>query len=209
MIRLTPPVAGGHVMSGWGRPRGYRKGVHEGLDFDAKVGTQILAAADGTVTRVDNKNNSFAGKWIAISHGQGVITRYMHNKKNLVRVGDAVKRGQVIALLGRTGTSGKGKAHLHFDVKMLPVAYLEFVQEFGRPPGKQKKSKNSSRGVPAESLMDGAVYETKAKLRAQRQGVSFYRQAYYVERPKTKSQKQIGSIFDGIASWLNRYFGGK
>jgi murein DD-endopeptidase MepM/ murein hydrolase activator NlpD len=67
------------------------------------------------------------GNVVDVKHGNGFVTRYGHNKKNLVKVGDTVKKGQPIALLGSSGRSTG--PHVHFEVQkdgvaIDPVAYL-------------------------------------------------------------------------------------
>lgn len=86
---------------------------HPGVDFAAKIRTEVRATANGKV--------AFAG-WddtygflVAIDHGNGYVTYYGHNSTNLVNVGDAVIRGQAIALSGNTGRSSA--PHLHYEIR--------------------------------------------------------------------------------------------
>lgn len=174
MIRLTPPTPRGFISSGWGRPREYRNGVHEGLDFPAPKGSPVLAAAAGEVVYVKNVSNSYAGKWIGIHHGGGMFTRYLHNDRNHVSKGDKVHRGQQIALLGQTGTSGTGAPHVHFDVKFQPDAHADYVSRYGTPSGGWGKSSTYGKGVPGETFMSGASYSDLAKNWAEDRGVVFY-----------------------------------
>lgn len=114
-------------------PYGYRihpvyktKKFHSGVDMAAPGGTNILAAADGTVIRA--AWNGGYGNCVIIDHGGGVSTLYGHAKKLLVSKGAKVKKGQVIALVGTTGTSTGN--HLHFEVLLNgkttdPMAYLK------------------------------------------------------------------------------------
>lgn len=176
MLRLTPPTLEKLVNSTWGRPREYRGGWHEGLDFPTKVGSPVLAAADGKVVKVDNVNNSFAGKHIVVDHGNGMFTRYLHNATNLVAVGDRVRRGQRIANAGTTGTSGTGTPHVHFDVKFQPPAHATYEARYGRPSTGWGSSMGSlGKGVPAETFMDGATYTPAARKWAEDTGVVFYK----------------------------------
>lgn len=175
MIKLTPPTPRGFVFSGWGRPREYRGGWHEGLDFSGRIGSPVLAAADGVVVRVDNLDNSFAGRWIAIHHGRGMHTRYLHNAQNLVSEGDIVRRGQKIATLGQTGTSGRGTPHVHFDVKFLEPAHKIYRIRYGTPTtGWGSSIAKLGRGVPAETFMSGVTYDPMALKWAKDRGVVFY-----------------------------------
>jgi len=87
--------------------------THEGLDFAAPAGTPILAAAGGVV-RTATRQNGF-GNLVELDHGDGLITRYAHALVLLVKAGELVTRGQMIARVGSTGLSTG--AHLHFEVR--------------------------------------------------------------------------------------------
>lgn len=114
-------------------PYGYRihpvhhtKRFHSGLDIGAAYGSDIIAAADGTVTLA--ATNGGYGKCVVINHGSGISTLYGHNSSLLVKVGDNVTRGQVIAKAGSTGVSTG--PHCHFEVRVNgattdPTAYLK------------------------------------------------------------------------------------
>jgi len=111
---------------GWRRhPFHTEPSVHEGLDFAAPTGTPILAASGGVV-RTAAYHGGF-GNLIEIDHGDGLLTRYAHAKVLLVKKGDLVTRGQLIARVGSTGLSTG--PHLHFEVRkhdkpLDPRAYL-------------------------------------------------------------------------------------
>jgi len=111
---------------GWRRhPFHTEPSVHEGLDFAAPMGTPILAASGGVV-RTATYHGGF-GNLIEIDHGDGLLTRYAHAKVLLVKKGDLVIRGQLIARVGSTGLSTG--PHLHFEVRkhdkpLDPRAYL-------------------------------------------------------------------------------------
>lgn len=85
---------------------------HGGIDLGGPLDTPIFAIASGTVTT--SGFSSSAGWWIVIQHDNGLVSRYMHHNKNLVRVGERVTRGQKIALMGTTGWSTG--VHLHFEI---------------------------------------------------------------------------------------------
>jgi murein DD-endopeptidase MepM/ murein hydrolase activator NlpD len=85
---------------------------HEGLDFSAPVGTPILASAGGVVSR--SGWDSQYGNVVEINHAEGFKTRYAHASQLLVRVGQTVKRGDMIAKVGNTGRSTG--PHLHYEV---------------------------------------------------------------------------------------------
>lgn len=116
--RLTPsssPVADGLVLSGFGwrfDPFTGQRTMHAGQDFAAPVGTPILAAAGGVVSNVEVHPEY--GNVIEIDHGNGLVTRYAHTSKVLAKVGDIIKPGQQIALVGMSGRATG--PHLHFEV---------------------------------------------------------------------------------------------
>jgi murein DD-endopeptidase MepM/ murein hydrolase activator NlpD len=109
------PSLGGYLSSVFGYrtdPMSGNKEFHEGLDFAGREGTPVVAVAAGIITW-SGKRYGF-GNMIEISHGNGYITRYAHNNKNLVSVGEKVERGEVIATMGNTGRSTG--THVHFEV---------------------------------------------------------------------------------------------
>jgi murein DD-endopeptidase MepM/ murein hydrolase activator NlpD len=114
-ISLVWPVEG-PVISTFGRRS---RGWHAGIDITAEVGSQIYAAAAGTV--VYSGWIRAYGQVIKIEHSNGFITLYAHNQTNLVEVGEDVHAGQVIATVGRSGhTTGP---HVHFEVRRDGKAY--------------------------------------------------------------------------------------
>ena len=109
------PIKKGWLSSHFGRrndPFTGRIAWHEGVDFAGKEGADIIAVAAGVVTWSDERYGY--GNLVEVNHGNGFVTRYAHCKKNLVKVGDVVKKGQVIALMGSTGRSTG--PHVHFEV---------------------------------------------------------------------------------------------
>jgi murein DD-endopeptidase MepM/ murein hydrolase activator NlpD len=92
--------------------------LHTGLDFPAEVGTPVMAAAGGVVQLSEYQPQY--GNVVELDHGQGLVTRYAHNSKVLVKTGDIVKRSQVIAEVGTTGRSTG--PHLHFEVRVEGIA---------------------------------------------------------------------------------------
>ena len=99
---------------GWRRnPVTGTMNMHEGLDFSAPAGTPIRAATGGVVRTVTVHPGY--GNMVDIDHGEGLITRYAHARVILVKEGQIVERGQVIARVGSTGLSTG--PHLHFEVR--------------------------------------------------------------------------------------------
>jgi len=86
---------------------------HSGVDLTAKIGTKIYATGDGVVKRAQFGRGY--GKLIQIDHGYNYETLYGHMSKMLVKVGQKIKRGDVIGLVGNTGTSTG--PHLHYEVR--------------------------------------------------------------------------------------------
>ncbi len=122
------PLKQGRISSpfGW---RGRR--MHKGIDIAAPTGTPIFAVEDGIVTRSQRMRGY--GKMIEIKHGEMYSTRYGHNSNNLVKVGDYVRKGQLIGLVGSTGRSTG--PHVHFEVlqsaiAINPVKYLATIDSF-------------------------------------------------------------------------------
>ena len=85
---------------------------HQGVDFAGKLGTTVTAVADGIV--IWSARRAAYGNLVEISHGNGYVTKYAHNKRNLVSVGQKVEKGEVIALMGNSGRSTG--PHVHFEV---------------------------------------------------------------------------------------------
>lgn len=117
MLPNSSPVEVGYRSSSYGwriDPLSGHRAFHEGLDFPASVGTPVFAAADGIVTL--SMQTPDYGNWIKVDHGLGLETRYAHNSKLLVRVGERVVKGQKIALVGNTGRSTG--PHLHYEIRL-------------------------------------------------------------------------------------------
>jgi len=85
---------------------------HKGLDIAGPAGTHVDAVAAGVVTWAGPRSGY--GNMVEINHGNGLATRYCHNEKLLVKVGDMVHKGEEVALMGSTGRSTG--PHLHFEV---------------------------------------------------------------------------------------------
>lgn len=110
------PVSRGYISSGFGRridPFTGNLAWHQGVDFSTgSSGEDVFAVAAGVVAFAGEKQG--LGKMVQIDHGNGFETIYGHDEQILVKVGDVVKKGQVIALSGSTGRSSG--PHVHFEV---------------------------------------------------------------------------------------------
>lgn len=114
-IYLSSKPVSGIITSRFGSRESIRTSAHKGLDIAAPNGTEIKAAADGTVIHSGNKGNSY-GNYIILSHGNGVVTYYAHCSKLFVKEGQTVKSGDKIAAVGSTGRSTGN--HLHFEIRL-------------------------------------------------------------------------------------------
>ncbi len=130
LLSSTPSI---RPAEGWISSRfGYRESpftglreFHKGLDIANHKGTPIIATADGTVTFAGSKG--FLGKLVVINHGHGMITRYGHLQKILVKRKQNVNRGDTI---GYMGNSGRGTGpHVHYEVFLhgVPVNPAKYI----------------------------------------------------------------------------------
>ncbi len=123
------PVAKGWISSPYGYrvdPFNGRRAWHGGIDFVGRAGSPVVAVAAGVVTR-SGRDGAY-GNSVEIDHGEGLVTRYSHNRENLVAVGDLVKKGQPIATMGSTGRATG--PHVHFEVtrdgrSLDPAPYIQ------------------------------------------------------------------------------------
>lgn len=131
ILNATPsvrPVPHGFISSRFGRrmdPFTGRLSRHRGVDYSVRLGAPIFATADGVVSHARRWSNF--GNVVEISHGHGFVTRYAHVSKIMVKKGQRVRRGDIIARVGSTGRSTA--AHLHYEVlrdgkPQNPVAYV-------------------------------------------------------------------------------------
>lgn len=137
LLLSTPSIlpATGWLSSGFSRSRMHpilhTARPHEGLDISAPRGTPIMAAAAGRVVYAGRKGD--LGLTVEIDHGYGYLTRYGHADKLLVREGQRVARGDVIAQVGKSGLSTS--SHLHYEVLVdgSPVNPMNFVVDGALP----------------------------------------------------------------------------
>jgi len=130
MLAHTPSIwpAMGWVTSGFGFRTEPFNGIiqmHEGIDISNRVGTTVVAPADGIIS--NSRNDLASGKVLVIYHGFGMASYYGHLNKILVNVGQKVKRGEKIAEVGISGkTTGP---HLHYEVKLngIPVNPMRYI----------------------------------------------------------------------------------
>jgi len=119
-------------------------GFHNGLDFAMPTGTSVLAAADGKVVATGNNGRYAYGRWMAIDHGNGIVTMYGHLSSVVKSKGSTVKKGDTIAKSGNTGNSTG--PHLHFTVfsaksfEIVPSKSVKSVKDI--PVGATVNPKN-------------------------------------------------------------------
>lgn len=126
------PARQGYLSSRYGwraDPITGERAMHIGVDIAGKPGTEVLAAASGVVTWTGR--DAGYGNLVEISHGDDLVTRYAHNKENLVEPGDIVRKGETIALMGSSGRATG--AHVHFEVykngrSVDPSSYIARTQ---------------------------------------------------------------------------------
>ncbi|NQU13671.1 MAG: M23 family metallopeptidase [Desulfobacteraceae bacterium] len=130
VLSSTPSIL---PTKGWLSSRfGYRispftdkKEFHRGIDISTRMGAPIIAPADGIVSYTGRQRGH--GNVLVLKHGYGLESKYAHLKKALSKKGQYVKRGETIALVGKSGrTTG---AHLHYEIHLnkVPVNPLGYV----------------------------------------------------------------------------------
>ena len=127
-VRIDKLARGLNLLSGFGmriHPIYKVPKMHTGIDFTAPAGTPIQATGEGKVIRADRGNGY--GNHVIIDHGYGYQTLYAHMSRIDVKVGQEVKRGQSIGLVGSSGTSTA--PHCHYEVifkgqKIDPINYV-------------------------------------------------------------------------------------
>jgi len=122
------PVGTGYISSGFGKridPFTGKLSMHWGVDFCTWEGEPVYATADGRVRKAHRDGG--LGRVVVIDHGNGYVTRYAHNSEIKVTQGQEVRRGDVIALVGRSGRATA--PHLHYEVRLngKPINPMSFI----------------------------------------------------------------------------------
>ena len=122
-------------------------GTHKGVDLSSPMGKDIFAALDGQV--VASATQKGYGNYVAIDHGNGVVTLYAHCSRNFVSAGDVVHRGQKIAEVGRTGNATG--PHVHFELRLdgVPRNPLPFLNDSEEVPA-DMMAQNEAAVAPAD-----------------------------------------------------------
>lgn len=158
LLPTIVPIVADHVGSPFGSRLDPIAGVgamHEGIDFVADTGTRVFASAGGIVTGASYHPQY--GNLVEIDHGNDFSSRYAHLSKFLVRVGQVVKRGQIIGASGNTGRSTG--PHLHFEVRFKGVA---------QNPARFLQLGSSSNSLALNALPTGKAEAVSTKARAKR-----------------------------------------
>jgi murein DD-endopeptidase MepM/ murein hydrolase activator NlpD len=179
-----------HVTSGW---HDGRTGGHPGVDIQAATGTPVVAMAAGTVITANSEGGGDAGKWVAIQHDNGWVTRSMHFSKVLVKRGQVVARGELIGLSGNTGRSSG--PHLHLDLKLAPEWIPLVRREVGAwGPRSYKPHQDGRDGVPAESWVPADSYRQDVIDRARENHIPLYAE-------RVKRQQATDDLIRASFSW--------
>lgn len=117
-VSLAWPMKKGTITSGFGVRK---SGKHDGIDISAPKGTPIYSAAKGKVI-FSGWGPTGYGRLVVLKHSAEMFTVYAHNSKNLVKEGDGVKKGEKIALVGKSGRV-RGGSNLHFEVRVKRISY--------------------------------------------------------------------------------------
>jgi peptidoglycan LD-endopeptidase LytH len=125
--RPTPPAGGARfgvcpvkgpvrIGQGWGASRDGGRRRHQGIDLLAPAGTPLVAVASGHIMRLNNTDRGRGGISLWLRDARGTAYYYAHNQHNLVRLGQRVQAGQLLARVGTSGNAKGGPPHLHFQL---------------------------------------------------------------------------------------------
>jgi murein DD-endopeptidase MepM/ murein hydrolase activator NlpD len=131
-IPSISPVRQGWFASGYGTrsdPFTGKATMHRGLDFSAWTGTPVYATADGKIVTAGRHRT--LGLLVEVDHGNGIETRYGHNSRLLVKVGQTIKRGELIAEVGSTGRSTSPHCHYEVHIKGRHVNPWRYILDGG------------------------------------------------------------------------------
>jgi murein DD-endopeptidase MepM/ murein hydrolase activator NlpD len=114
--RVCPVKGPLQIGQGWGAPRDGGRRRHQGIDLLATTGTPLVAVAAGHISRLSNRDRGRGGISLWLRDRRGTAYYYAHNQHNLVRLGQRVQAGQLLARVGATGNAKGGPPHLHFQI---------------------------------------------------------------------------------------------
>lgn len=204
--RVAPTNVNVTIGDGW---RMRSTGIHPALDIPLAVGTPILAVANGTVRNVDPTGTSDAGIFVALTHDDGVVSRYLHLSRALVTRGQRVTKGQQIGVSGNTGLS-EGP-HLHFDLSVPATLIPAITETVGKPSTGFSNDFGFGTGIPSEPWLPVDNYASTVVATARELGIPLFRDRPQpiatVPQPESKTGRNIvvGTVaIGGLAglSWL-------
>jgi murein DD-endopeptidase MepM/ murein hydrolase activator NlpD len=158
---LKAPVKFSRISSKYNLKRrikyyGYKLRPHKGTDFAARIGSPILATADGTVTKAERRGGN--GIYVKIKHNSTYETQYLHMKKYNVRVGDFVRQGDVIGWVGMTGNTGGPHVCYRFWKNGKQVDPFQEDLPASKPLPSQFHSDYFSKIAPIKEQIDCILY---------------------------------------------------
>lgn len=181
---------------------------HGAIDIGVPTGTNVYACEKGIVTTANFSNS--AGNWVVIDHGNGYITKYMHNSELKVSAGDTVEKGQVIALSGSTGISTGPHVHFQIEANGIKVDPLSFKYHngmgngtggFGISDDKEEKEKEENKKETDKKDKKDKEKTTQTAIETQVDGDG-YKETYTSSAGITyKHFKQFEGSYAGNAYW--------
>lgn len=193
--RPVAPQVRAVVSSGWPKLRDDGKRAHRALDIPLREGTELLALADGEVTRVRWDEDPSAGLLVVVAHPAGIVSRYLHLSQPLVKVGQRVRRGDVLALSGNTGKS-EGP-HLHLDLRAPRSLLAPIARVIGMPRPGWGAAMRETFSIPGEPFVPVDDYRRDVRDDATRAGIPLYRGALVIpldEDASTASAVRNGAL---------------
>ncbi len=136
--------------------------AHRGIDYAAKTGTPVVAAGDGKVTH--STYNKYNGNYVFIQHGNGIVTKYLHFSKRVVKKGQRVKQGQLIGKVGATGLAAG--PHLHYEFLLNGVHRNPRTVKLpdAKPIAKKYKTKFTALSKKRMEALLGSKYSMLATI---------------------------------------------
>ena len=174
---LCWPVDGTTITSYFGlrdAPTAGASTDHGAIDIGASVGDNVYACEAGTVTIAGWSDS--AGNWVVIDHGNGYVSKYMHNSELKVSAGDVVSKGQVIALAGSTGISTGPHCHFQIEYNGEKIDPLQFKYNNGMGNGTggfgTDSSDTADKNKSEESTRDEADKDSSTNDEAKKKKVT-------------------------------------
>ena len=154
---LKAPVKFSRISSRYNLKRriavyGFKVRAHKGTDFAARIGTPIMATANGTV--IDSRRKGGNGNYVKVRHNSTYTTQYLHMSKRAVRVGQVVKQGDVIGYIGMTGNTSGPHVCYRFWKNGKQVDPLKQKLPEAKPISKELKKRYLKYMMPVKNQLD-------------------------------------------------------